>query len=232
MRLLALVCLLALPAAALAKDPPARDDRAALKRFAEWWKPKLREFSRARTMGEKVGVVRELAARREVVAGQVLSSFLQRQPMPIKIAAAQGLAHARHAVHTPLVLKGLDVADELELRVELVHTLGEIGDERAVEELLKFLQRPDHLLIRSTLRALRKIGARSSVRPLLQYALQVLPPKQFRGHRMGTKNRFDWDRFDDIEEVLLETLEALTKVRFQRHEDWRDYYNENKDQFK
>jgi len=215
--------------AGLVLRPASADD--ADKAFAAWWKPRQVQFNKTKVAAERVAIVRELGAREEPKAGEYLSVLLSHGRPEVRLAAAQELAHARHKAWTPRLLDAMKAAnDDIELEVEIIDTLGEIGDPRACDEILQYLRRPGYLRARRVLAAIKKINAPGSLKSLMAIALEILPPKDARAH-VGSMNVWDWDKLNELGETLLDTLRSVTGQRLDTHEEWRGWYNENKNLF-
>lgn len=203
--------------------------RADTPAFQAWWKGQLLRYQQAKTLDEKLAVVRALGARTEAQAGRLLVGVLGERPPEVGIAAAQELALARHAKLVPQLAAALAQSKgQLRLEVELVDTLGATGDPAAVSALVALFHRNELVLVRRTLRALERIKAPASVKPMMRYMVELFPNKQT---RELNPQQFPWTRYRELSRPMLDALEAITGKRFETLEEWQSWYNDNKDRF-
>ena len=115
--------------------------------------------------------------------------------------------------------------------VEMVHTLGAIGAVSApvLRFLSKKLQRPEPILLRHTVKALETLGKPACVDPLLNFLYQVFPPRAARDAGAAASPHFDWQRYRDLKQPLLDALKSTTEKTYETLEEWRAWYNNHKD---
>jgi hypothetical protein len=179
-----------------------------------------------------VAVVRALGAREERQVSALLFQFLGEREREVTVAAAQELAHTRHAEVVPQMLEFIRKCRDDLLVVELVRTLAEIGDPLAVEPICGMLRSDGAggmLRTRAALRALKQLNRRSAVKHLIRFLLEIFPPAKVRINKTLFP-QFDWDKFEELRKPLTECLAQIAGVRHEDYEDWLSWYNkEGKD---
>lgn len=216
---------------ALGLAAPAQADTS----FKKWVSQKQRAYYKASKVAEKRVIVLEIAAHEDRRVSAVLWTLLSRErSQPMRLTIIQQLAGERHVKLVPYLIELLDDAKDPLEEIELIRTLGGIGDKRAVKPLIGLLKRGGGRFVRAraALRALREMAAPSSVKPLVQYILSVFPPLPVRIGRTKPEHRdFDWDRFEELKIPILDCAEVLTRTRHDTYEEWREWFNNNKDSF-
>lgn len=203
--------------------------------FKKWISKQQRDYKKASKAADKRLILLKIAAHEDPRVGVVLWGLLGRErSQPMRLAIIQLLANERHVKLTPYLIDLLDDAKDPLEEIELIRTLGGIGDKRAVKPLIGLLKRGSGRFVRAraALRALRAMAAPSSVKPLVQYILSVFPPLPVRIGRSKPEHRdFDWDRFEELKIPILDCAEVLTRTRHDTYEEWREWFNDNKDSF-
>ncbi len=87
-----------------------------------------------------------------------LLKLLQHRDPVTQLTAAEGLARAGRAEGLSVLLAAVDLQSELELRQRAVRALGELGDARALDLLLKIVNEPGHVLQEEAAEALGHLG--------------------------------------------------------------------------
>ncbi|MBI4612676.1 MAG: HEAT repeat domain-containing protein [Planctomycetes bacterium] len=224
---LALSLVPALPLGAQEEEPqevPEEEFRAALAAFQEAF--------REPEVEAKVDAVRAFSPTRHRGTIQVLARLTRVEEVRVADAAIQGLAGLPFdkAVLQQL-LADLDHFKRKRMDGHLVSAISAVGkyrDERVVRALLEVLHNPNYDVATEALRSLARIEDKGAVPRLLVFLETVFPGRREReGHPPG----FNWNRYEALKVPVIDTMKALTGQRFQDEEDWREWYNEHREDY-
>ena len=102
---------------------------------------------------------------------------LQHRHPTTQFLAAEGLARAGRAEGLSLLLAAVDLQEDFQLRQRAIQALGELGDARARDLLLKIVNDPEHLLRPAAAEALGRVGRVSKAHEVLELLVELA-----RGH--------------------------------------------------
>lgn len=96
--------------------------------------------------------------RKRKASAEPLLRALQHKDSSTQFLAAEALARARRAEGISALLAAVDFLEDFSLRARAVHALGELGDARALDALLKLVNEPGHALQQTAAEALGHFG--------------------------------------------------------------------------
>jgi ParB family chromosome partitioning protein len=105
--------------------------------------------------------------KRKGPADPLLKALKHRDPVT-QLLAAEGLARAGREESLSVLLAAVDLQSDLALRQRAVLALGELGDARALDLLLKIVNDPEHLLRDQAAEALGHMGRSGKADEVLQ----------------------------------------------------------------
>jgi ParB family chromosome partitioning protein len=117
-----------------------------------------------------VGAVGWRLRKRKGPADSLVKLLKHRDP-ETQLLAAEGLARAGKADGLSVLLAAVDLQEDLAMRQRAVSALGELGDARALDLLLKIANDPEHVLRDEAAEALGHLGRSEKaeeIRPLLE----------------------------------------------------------------
>lgn len=95
--------------------------------------------------------------KRDGSAEPLVAALNHKDPLT-KFFAAEGLARVGKAEGLNVLLAAIDLMDDVYLRIRAVEALGELGDERALDVILKLANEDGHLLQESAAEAIGHLG--------------------------------------------------------------------------
>jgi ParB family chromosome partitioning protein len=87
-----------------------------------------------------------------------LVKLLKHRDPHTQFLAAEGLALGRREEGMPMMLAAVDLQEDFSLRTRAVDALGELGDPRALDLLLKIVNDPEHELREAAVEAIGRMG--------------------------------------------------------------------------
>jgi ParB family chromosome partitioning protein len=105
--------------------------------------------------------------KRQGPAEPLVKGLKHRDPVT-QLVAAEGLALAGREEGMSTLLAAVDLQSDLELRQRAVKALGELGDPRALDLLLKIVNDPEHVLRGTAAEALGHMGRSAKAEEILQ----------------------------------------------------------------
>ncbi len=105
-------------------------------------------------------------------AEPLVKALTQRDPIT-QLLAAEGLARAGRDEGMSILLAAVDLQEDQELRERAVQALGELGDPRAVDLLLKIVNDPEHPLRQAAAEALGHMGRSDRAEEILRLLVEL-----------------------------------------------------------
>jgi ParB family chromosome partitioning protein len=105
--------------------------------------------------------------KRSGPAEQLVKALKHRDP-PTQFLAAEGLALGRREEGLALLMAAVDLQEDWRLRQRAVRALGELGDPRALDLLLKIVNDPEHALRDEAVEALGRMRRSAKVQEIRQ----------------------------------------------------------------
>ncbi len=102
-----------------------------------------------------------------------LREALKSRDTTTKFLAAEGLARGGHDDGVTVLLSAVELMSDLRLRMRAVEALGELGDQRALEVLLKLVNEDGHALQDSAAAAIGHLGASSRADEIAEILLRL-----------------------------------------------------------
>lgn len=206
------------------QEVPEEEFRAALAAFQEAF--------RAPELEAKVEAVRAFAPTRHRGTIQILARLTRVEEVGVADAAIQGLAGLPFdRAILPQLLADLDHFKRKRMDAHLVSAISAVGkykDERVVRALLEVLHNPNYDVVAEALRSIARVEDKGAVPRLLVFLETVFPSRREREtHPPG----FNWKRYEALSTPMIDSMKALTGQRFQDEEDWREWFNEHREDF-
>lgn len=154
---------------------------------------------------------------------RAMADLLAREPNPVRVAIARGLAEVDHPASVEVLLKALPAnQNRAEVMPEMLKALGTLGYQSACPVLHDYLRKVGdddvRVFLPEVIETLGHLGNPLSIDPLVDLLRKMEGPR-----------RAAWPNEGILIRAAERALQAITGQDFRRAQDWENYWKQNAD---
>lgn len=182
---------------------------------------RMRQELENASIEKRIAAVQEALRVEHEKVIRAMTDLLVREPNPVRIAIARGLAEVDHPVSVEVLLKALPAnQNRAEVMPELLKALGTLGYQSACPVLHDYLRKVGdddvRVFLPEVIETLGQLGNPLSIEPLVDLLRKMEGPR-----------RAPWPNEGILIRAVERALRAITGQDFRRAQDWENYWKQN-----